>query len=800
MASSVTRPAGGLIMVFESNRGLILAAAGIAALLAATLSAYRTPAALGPDAPAAAFSAGRAREVLKDLVGNDVPHPMGSAANAQVRDLIVKHLTALGFTPTLQTGLVCNDWGVCGVPTNIVATLGGAPAGKDAVLLSAHYDSVAAGPGASDDGAGVAAVIEIARIVAAMPAPPHPIVLLVTDGEEAGLLGAQLFTREHELARHVWAAVNMDARGTSGPNLMFETGSANAWLMRLYARAVLRPITNSLSYVIYKTLPNNTDFSIFKEASYQGFNFAFIGDVARYHTPLDSWANSTPSTLQHQGNNALSAVLALAQSTDAQPPAEESVFFDVFARTVVVWPVKFVLPAALLALGSVLLEALVLFRRGRLKRGQAIWGGVGALATVLLGGLLSAASLALLRVLRKLPPMDALPWIAHPLAMQLASAALALSAACVVGAWCMRRAGFWGFWFGGALLIALLSVATTATIPGAGFMLLLAALAAALAPLPALRAIASGRECSQGAAEFAALAPGLVFVAVLMPLMLLLYPALGAPAWPIETVTWCLGLVLLLPLLASATRRARAVALSLAAVFVVGGIGATLLLPTYSARWPQRVNIEYWFDADRKQAHWWVRPLSLRLPEAIARAANFDPVPRARIPGSPALGFGAAAPSLPLAAPELIQVSSASGASAPGAPQLTHYELRLRSARHAQSAFLLFPAAANIREISVAAPSGTRRAKLHRLPGGATVLLVVGIREPGMQFGIDVGAGATGAGAIEVLVFDQSYGLPEDLPAANALQRARPLDATRSQDGDVTVVQHAVSLDPAAGR
>jgi hypothetical protein len=772
-------------MALESNRGLILAAAGIAALLAATLAAYRTPAPSTLDAPAREFSALRARAILKDLVGSGVPHPIGSTANAAVRDLIVKRLAALGYTATLQTGFVCNDWGECGIPTNIVATFGAAPTGRDAVLLSAHYDSVPAGPGASDDGAGVAAVLEIARILVAMPAPPHPIVLLLTDGEEAGLLGAWLFTREHDLAKHIFAAVNMEARGTSGPSLMFETGAANAWLMHLYAGAVVQPITNSLCYVIYKTLPNNTDFTVFKEASYQGFNLAFIGDVARYHTPLDSWANASPSTLQHQGDNALSALLALANAAELQPPAAEAVFFDVFARAVVIWPVKLVLPAALVALGVLLLEAAVLFRAGLLNLSQALWGAIGAVGNILLGGLLSAGSLALLRAFGKLPPMGALPWIAHPLPMQLASVALALLAVCAVATWCTRRAGFWGLWLGGALLIALLSAATAAAIPGASFVLLLPALAAALAPLSAMLAIGSGRKASQGAAEFAILGPGLVLIAVLLPVLLLLYPALGAPAWPLSTVALCLATSLLLPLLVNATRRAQAVVILAAAVVVVGGIAVTLILPTYSARWPQRVNVEYWFDADRGQAHWWVQPLSLRLPEAMAQAARFDPVPRARIPGHPALGFFAEAPSLPLAPPELTQISTTSG----------HYELKLRSARGAPVAFVVFPAGANIKEISVVTASGPRRAKLHRLPSGATVLLIAGIPSAGVQFGIDARAGRT-----EVQVFDQSYGLAEGLPGAQALQRARPLTATSSQDGDVTVAQRTVSLDPAAGR
>ena len=176
-------------MMMGKNRGLIIAGIGAALILAGTLTAYRTPAPLKLDAAPTEFSAARAQEILKELVGDGVPHPMGGAADAKVRDLIVKRLTALGYATELQTGLSCNDFGACGTPTNIVATHGEF-AGKDAVMLAAHYDSVPAGPGASDDGVGVANLLEIARVLSAMPAPKHPIVLLVTDGEEAGLLGA----------------------------------------------------------------------------------------------------------------------------------------------------------------------------------------------------------------------------------------------------------------------------------------------------------------------------------------------------------------------------------------------------------------------------------------------------------------------------------------------------------------------------------------------------------------------------------------------------------------------------------
>src|SRR5580692_9080005 len=772
-------------MAMGKNRGLIIAGIGVALLLAATLAAYRTPAPLRVDASPTVFSAARAQEILKELVGDGVPHPMGGAADAKVRDLIVKRLTALGYTTDLQTGLSCNDFGACGTPTNIVAKRGEF-AGKDAVMLAAHYDSVPAGPGASDDGVGVANLLEIARVLSVMPLPKHPIVLLVTDGEEAGLLGASLFTREHPLAKRIWAAVNMDTRGVSGPSLMFETGTANAWLMRLYGSSTLEPISNSLCYVIYKTLPNNTDFTIFKAASYQGFNLAFIGDVAYYHTPLDSFENASPTTMQHQGANALSALLALANASDLTPPAADSLFFDVLARWVLVWPIGFVLPAALAALALLLAAAVLLIRKGYMSFAHAGYGFLGALANVLLGGALAVAVLALLRFLGRLPPIQGPSWIAYPLAMHVGFAALSLLTTTAIAAWFGRRAGFWGFWFGASMLVALLSLAIALIIPAAGYVYLLAALAAVLGFAPSAWALRQGRRPSQGAADFAVLFPGLIALSLLMPLLLLLYPALGAPAWPIGTVTLCVTAAFLLPLLGNATRPARLRLTLIAAVATFGAICITVLLPTYSQGWPQRVNVEYWLDADSGRAHWYAQTASLRLPGAMDETTKFDPVPRDRFPGYPLKGFFGEAPVLKLAAPELTQIS----AESPG-----RMELLLRSARGAPKAFVIFPASANIHDIEIATSAGPLHAKLQTLRNGSTVVLAPGMSQAGLHFWVNAPAAPMTA-----QVFDESYDLPGELPDGHKLQLARPKNATSSQDGDITVVQRTVRVDPAAGR
>jgi hypothetical protein len=315
--------------------------------------------------------------------------------------------------------------------------------------------------------------------------------------------------------------------------------------------------------------------------------------------------------------------------------------------------------------------------------------------------------------------------------------------------------------------------------------LVLTDVAAALAPLPCLKSLAGGRTPSQGAREFSVLLPTLVFFAACLPLVLFLYPALGALGWPIATVVLCIGTSILLPLLAMASMGARRRVIAVAAAVTIGGVLITLVLPTYSPAWPERINVEYWRDADADRAHWWVQPGSQDLPEALAGAVRFDPVPRARYPGSAARGYFADAPKLALEPPELTLTSSHG----------THYALRLRSVRGAPAAFVIFPPSAGIREIVAQTPSGPLHARLRALKSGATRLDVAGLPAEGVEFEIDAGAAA-----VPVQVFDESYGLPEELPDGKAMQRARPLNATSSQDGDVTVVQRTVWLNPAAGR
>ena len=207
-------------------------------------SGQSRPDALGLDAPAAQFSAARASAVLGRVLGPERPHPVGSPENAAVRARLIIELQAMGVQAREVKAMSCYSemrWGAveCATVTNIIA--GVTPGSGKAVLLMAHLDSVAAGPGACDDGCGVATLLETIRALKARGANgEHPIMALFTDGEEAGLLGAAAWLRDPLAKAKTGVVINVEARGNSGSSFLFQTSEGNARLIDLYAHSVSR--------------------------------------------------------------------------------------------------------------------------------------------------------------------------------------------------------------------------------------------------------------------------------------------------------------------------------------------------------------------------------------------------------------------------------------------------------------------------------------------------------------------------------------------------------------------------------
>jgi hypothetical protein len=298
-----------------------------ALITALVIGLDRPPQPVGEQASLSDFSSARALNHLRVI--SRAPHPINSLEHAVVRDYIVTTLRRLGLNPEIQKTTDVNQAvGIGGALENIVCRLPGSGREK-AVLFVSHYDSVFAGPGASDDGAAVAAFLEAARALKSLPPLKRDLIFLFTDGEEMGLLGARAFVSEHPWARDAAIVLNFEARGVSGPSIMFETSSGNGWLIKNFSHAASHPVANSLSYEIYKRLPNNTDFTIFREAGYSGLNFAFIDGVAYYHTSQDSFKNINPGSLQHHGDYVLELAKRFGNITADDPRSEDVIYFDV---------------------------------------------------------------------------------------------------------------------------------------------------------------------------------------------------------------------------------------------------------------------------------------------------------------------------------------------------------------------------------------------------------------------------------------------------------------------------------------
>src|SRR5262249_6027573 len=149
------------------------------------------------------FSASRALDVVRALVADGSPAPSGSASNERRRDVLRSEFQRLGLDVALQTAVACNDLGNCGQMTNVVGRIPGGD--RSSVVLVANYDTMRGDPGASADAVGAAVLVEVARALRAAGPLPHDILMLATDGELAGSLGAIAFKNHSPLAQDVRA-------------------------------------------------------------------------------------------------------------------------------------------------------------------------------------------------------------------------------------------------------------------------------------------------------------------------------------------------------------------------------------------------------------------------------------------------------------------------------------------------------------------------------------------------------------------------------------------------------------------
>ena len=665
----------------------------------------------GPEpkpANTAEFSAFRAMGVLSGLLAENIPHPIGTPANAVVRDRIVARLRALDYDVEIQRRFACNASAVCGMVENIVARQPGARR-ANAVFLTAHYDSVGAGPGASDDGAGVATLIDVAQVLRGRRFR-NPIAILITDGEEAGLLGAEAFIADEKLAAEAAVVVNVEMRGTYGPSNLFETSRGNRWLIRHLAGTLERPQATSFFYAIYNLLPNDTDVTIFKRAGKAAVNFAAIRGVSWYHTPYDDLAHVNLRTLQHHGDNVLASVRALANADLDARSHTDATYFDILSMHLVWWPQEWTLWIAILGL------LLLVFGARKTPPREMTFGVLMAFATIALAAVLGVGMSWLARV-----RSDGATFVARPelsiAAMWLAGIAAAVLAAALV----RKRSQPLAMLYGIAIVWHMIGIALALTIPGAAFLFVVPAAVVSLC------AVARAQETLTSAIASSAAA------LLLFPIALVLYDALGGPMLVAIAIVIGVFATLFAPLFANGR-----LGLAIAVLAIGCAIGA-LLQPTYTSARPQRVSLSHVDDGTPR----WIAPTRIA-PHFREYADEF----RGDVFSAPA----------PPVAPRVEMTATREG---------ERLVVRVRSARNANRVMLLLEGDATVMSVNgVKPPPRPARFRSRRSGGRASangvseMIVECRVRGPIEAVASDLTFGLPAAGAPLVAARNASTAIP----------------------------------------
>ncbi len=287
-----------------------------------------------------------------NAIGN-TPHGVSSKAHQKTIDYISDALEKMGLDVHIQEGNSSSNWGSFTKAQNIIARIKGTESSKALVLMS-HYDSHHhSSPGASDAASGVATILEgIRALISSKEKLKNDLIILITDAEEIGLVGARLFVEKHPWVNDIGLVLNFEARGSGGPSFtLLETNKGNKELISEFKKAnPTFPVANSLAYSIYKKLPNDTDLTIFrKNANIQGFNFAFIDDHFDYHTALDTPERLDNNTLSHQASYLMPLLTHFGNTNLTQlNSTENSVYFNtIFGMHS--YPYSWIFPLAIMA-------------------------------------------------------------------------------------------------------------------------------------------------------------------------------------------------------------------------------------------------------------------------------------------------------------------------------------------------------------------------------------------------------------------------------------------------------------------
>lgn len=532
---------------------------------------------LNPPSPETSeFDTAGAKARLARVIGTEgTPHTVDTEEADAVRARLIEEIEALGYTPRVTDNMACRTgegWARCARVRNVVFRAG--PDGGGAALLSAHYDSVPTGPGAGDAGIGVAALLEIAEQLKGRDLE-RPVIFLLNEGEEVGLLGAVDFVENDPDRNDVAFVINMEARGSHGPVMMFQTSSPNEPAVKLFAGQGGFRVSNSVMTDVYEMMPNDTDLTVYLPEGYAGINLAILAGLENYHTSTDNLDVLSERSVAHMGTLATDALEAYL-ADGLEDSGSKLLFTDILARGFVTMPP--LVGFGLIGLGLVAFGYIALW-----PRGGSIVQGLRMAAVPLLalaGAFLAAGALAAVLGLVR---AETSFWIANPYGFRLALYAGALLGSVAALAVLPREADPIKQGAAGWFFFSVCGAGLSFVIGGAAILFAVPLIAGLFALGVAAWKAELGKWALAAAAAFA--------VMVWAPMLQMLEWTFNfSPSWVTPVMASVLLALVLLPLM---ERGVLKMALGAAGGAVILGLVVAAVLPAYTLQRPAHLNLTH---------------------------------------------------------------------------------------------------------------------------------------------------------------------------------------------------------------
>jgi hypothetical protein len=659
---------------------------------------------------------------------------------------------------TFQTGTV----------HNVVARLKGTDSTR-AILLDAHYDTGATGPGASDEGSGVVTLLETMRALTAGPPLKNDVIFVFADGEERDMLGAHAFATQHPWMQEVGLAFNFEAGGSQGPAELYMTSQQNGWLINEFLRAAPAPLAssflNNLTWV-FSVQRLGCDLEEYMARGSAGLDFLYIGNTPVYHTLLDNVQTIDPSSIQHEGSYALALVRQFgAMDLSQVPTASNNVMFNILPGVVVHYSETWAIPLAVVVL-LLLLGVLALgFCRKHLTVGGFALSTLIFPASVIVVLILSILAWTALKAVNPNYQVAMAGSYYGSDLVVLGLAALVIAAMSALFLWLRGKMRMYNLAAGALIWWAVLMVLSSLFFPGGSYLFTWPLLFSVLALGWLFLTKEPAAHPWQRAGVLAvASVPGIVLlteaIIFLLPLATRFDVDGGIPATPVPIVFVALLMGLLMPQLdllvgepCTHTKESRPTSgrrgqlrsrlarwLVPISAFLIGVVllGAAISISSFSAARPGTDQIRYHLNADTGQALW--QSDDQRLDQWTQQ---FFPSRSGQGP------FQAKAPSVALAAPTVSLISDTLSG------RTRTLQVQVASPRHAAYASVVVEAQGEI----VAAQLSGHPFDLSGLSQSASQRLefsYYGLPDQGFELILRIAS----AGPVKITVQDLSNGLP----------------------------------------